>query len=289
MAGNLGRVRIEYQGLLDFLKHETAFRKRKAVYLEARVRRIMQELSVEFSDYQPSAAIKEMYGILDIQHHGVSSRFAQCFRGYFYGDVGAQKKKRSATSSRATLVWNHSIESELRKQKKEESLRKRGWKQDRIDVVIKKANEKYVAEELEAIEDAKEAEIERQKIADEQKEKAALTAKFEAAEAERVKLKAKLDGIEADAKKKREDKLAKAKLDAAATIQEMEKLEAMYILKLAEADSKVKQESAESAAAKLEKAEFEAKLNTAKLKKAEAATKLAEAVAEENDKDSWKP
>ena len=61
---------MDYQGVADLLESEMAFSKRNAIDLDARIRRVIQELQEGHIAHQPPPEIKEMFGLIDNRRDG---------------------------------------------------------------------------------------------------------------------------------------------------------------------------------------------------------------------------
>jgi len=142
-ASNLERVRVDYQGVADLLKSEMAFPKRSAIDLEARIRRVIQELQEGHIAHQPPPEIKEMFGLMDIRRDGsVCSKAYRWIKSWCF-EEDPLDKPLSMITSRASLAQAKFLRNAVKTRSIAKSLKKKGMKKKDIEIIIKSVDAKY--------------------------------------------------------------------------------------------------------------------------------------------------
>jgi len=162
-ASNLERIRVDYQGVSDLLKSEMAFPKEKAIDLEARVRRVIQDLDAGHIAHQPPPEIKEMFGLMRMRRNrSVCSKVYRWIKSWCF-EVDPLEMPTNRMTSRASLIRTKMLRKEIEKMHIKNSMERRlkGANKDEIEKIIKEAQEEYdeieEEEEKEAEESYKEA------------------------------------------------------------------------------------------------------------------------------------
>jgi len=119
-ANNFERVRVDYQGAHDLIVSEIDYPKRPARVLEAKIRRIMQDLEDGHIAHQPPPHIREQFGRTSTKIHEHLNAMKQF-----------SPRVPDARKSITTLVMNDTLKKAIKRKETEDDLRKKGFKDEK--------------------------------------------------------------------------------------------------------------------------------------------------------------